>query len=294
MAALPFSGLGAAVRRAGACSAGGLPRSRSALGSLAAIVHARRRRSGAPRRAPCSTDCSAARMVASVSLPIVSTSFFELSSSLSRMASSNWARNSPACRLMMPMYLPIVRSSAGRSFGPMTSSATMPRIKSLLEVMSNIGSTYGAIAARAHACTHARAGGRDASQASIDARPGAPAGLVGSARRRARPACGAPRRSTWLERPSAARPSWRVSSSSAMPFLKLLMPLATSPMIEEILPLPPNSSRATARKMQPVPDAQATHFAIAPLAAAAACACAFGALSQKGLLGQVCHTLICA
>jgi hypothetical protein len=32
-----------------------------------------------------------------------------------------------------------------------------------------------------------------------------------------------------------------------MPFLKLLMPLATSPMIEDILPLPPNINKATAR-----------------------------------------------
>src|SRR5262245_35648978 len=38
-------------------------------------------------------------------------------------------------------------------------------------------------------------------------------------------------------------------SSSLIPFLKLLMPLATSPMIDEILPLPPNSSSATTRKM---------------------------------------------
>src|SRR5215467_4973460 len=42
---------------------------------------------------------------------------------------------------MMPTYLPTVRNSAGRSLGPMTSSATMPRINSLLEVKSNIGST---------------------------------------------------------------------------------------------------------------------------------------------------------
>src|SRR5215467_2462686 len=42
---------------------------------------------------------------------------------------------------MMPTYLPTARNSAGRSLGPMTSSATMPRINSLLEVKSNIGST---------------------------------------------------------------------------------------------------------------------------------------------------------
>ena len=65
--------------------------------------------------------------------------FSAAASSDSRMASSNCARNSFACPRTMPTYLPIVRSSAGKSFGPMTSNATMPSNRSLLEVMSNIG-----------------------------------------------------------------------------------------------------------------------------------------------------------
>src|SRR5271168_1566857 len=36
-------------------------------------------------------------------------------------------------------------------------------------------------------------------------------------------------------------------SSSAMPFLNALMPLATSPIMSEILPRPPKTSRPTAR-----------------------------------------------
>ncbi len=39
---------------------------------------------------------------------------------------------------MMPTYLPMVRSRTGKSFGPMTISATMASSRSLLEVMSNI------------------------------------------------------------------------------------------------------------------------------------------------------------
>src|SRR3984893_7646752 len=38
-------------------------------------------------------------------------------------------------------------------------------------------------------------------------------------------------------------------SSSAKPFLNDLMPLATSPMMSEILPLPPNTSNTTAPTM---------------------------------------------
>src|ERR1700739_3032488 len=36
------------------------------------------------------------------------------------------------------------------------------------------------------------------------------------------------------------------ASSSAMPLLKALMPLATSPIMSEILPRPPNTTRSTA------------------------------------------------
>src|SRR5262249_19523732 len=70
------------------------------------------------------------------------------------------------------------------------------------------------------------------------------------------------------------------SSSSAMPFLKLLMPLATSPMIEEILPLPPNISRATARNSSQCQTLRLPISLSLPLAAAAACV-SLWPLSQK-------------
>ena len=54
------------------------------------------------------------------------------------MASSNWARNSLACPLMMPMYLPMARNRVGKSLGPITRSATTASSNSLLEVRSNI------------------------------------------------------------------------------------------------------------------------------------------------------------
>src|SRR5215475_7287369 len=161
---------------------------------------------------------------------------------------------------MMPTYLPTVRNSAGRSLGPMTSSATMPRINSLLEVKSNIGSTLwrahkpvlpepllpervflDPVFARTSACPSQRPRGRPSAPHPHQVLAPHPA-LLGSTA----DCCS-------LGLPPA--PSKTLggssflagSSSSAMPFLKLLMPLATSPMIEEILPLPPNISRATAK-----------------------------------------------
>src|SRR5262249_37630186 len=148
-------------------------------------------------------------------------------------------------------------NSAGRSLGPMTSSATMPRIKSLLDVKSNIGSTLWRaqkpvfpdqcfptrVARPVLPEPVARASGHP-----IDRRPAADQGFAPH-----RALLGPPADCCSLGLPPA--PSKTLggssflagSSSSAMPFLKLLMPLATSPMIEEILPLPPNISRATAR-----------------------------------------------
>src|SRR5215470_16028365 len=204
-------------------------------------------------------------MAAVVSCSMLSTDFLSSASSLSRIASSNWARNSAAWRLMMPTYLPTVRNSAGRSLGPMTSSATMPRIKSLLEVKSNIGSTLW----RAHkpvfpdqlrdqCCAINRRPAADQVFAPHPALLGSPADCC---------SLGLPPAPSKTLGGSSFLAG---SSSSAMPFLKLLMPLATSPMIEEILPLPPNISRATARNSSQCQTLRLPISLSLPLAAAAA------------------------
>src|SRR5262249_15084807 len=210
-----------------------------------------------------------------------STDFFSSANSLSRIASSNWARNSAACRLMMPTYLPIVRNSAGKSLGPMTSNATMPRIRSLLEVRSNIGSTQW----RAH-------------------EPGAAAGQwqdgIGPAARQVLALQPALLGSTadccsagLLPAPSRTLGGSSFlagSSSSAMPFLKLLMPLATSPMIEEILPLPPNTSSATARNSSQCQTLRLPMSLSLLFAAAAAHLRVCRHYRRNHLRGQGCHT----
>ncbi len=63
-----------------------------------------------------------------------------------------------------------------------------------------------------------------------------------------------------------ARPSWRRRpvSSSAMPFLKLLMPLAMSPISSGILPRP-NTQQHDDQHDQPVPDRKGTHCNSLPM-----------------------------
>ena len=75
-----------------------------------------------------------------------------------------------------------------------------------------------------------------------------------------------------------------------MPFLKLLMPLATSPMIEEILPLPPNSSSATARKMsqcQTLKPPISLSLLLQPRAALHICR----TIAERRGAGQVCRPI---
>src|SRR5262245_64876268 len=83
---------------------------------------------------------------------------------------------------------------------------------------------------------------------------------------------------------SCAGPGAAAVSSSVMPFLKLLMPLATSPMIEEILPLPPNSRSATTRKMSQCQMLKLP-ILVAPFAATAAFA-RFAHYCRKAGVGQ--------
>src|SRR5262245_59447809 len=87
-----------------------------------------------------------------------------------------------------------------------------------------------------------------------------------------------------------AASSFCASSSSAMPFLKLLMPLATSPMIEEILPLPPNISRATARNRSQCQMLRLPMLSSLLLAAEAAFECVCLHYRRMYPCGQVCHT----
>ena len=225
-------------------------------------------------------------MEASVSCWTLSTDFLSSCSSLSRMASSNWARNSAACRLMMPMYLPMVRSSAGRSFGPMTSSATMPRISSLLEVMSNISSTQWRVRARPTA-TDARKLNRRYRASALRA----PARLVGFHARGLAPSACAPSRTFGGSSFLLGSAALAASSSSAMPFLKLLMPLATSPMIDEILPLPPNISSATARNSSQCHTLRLPMSLSLLFAAEAAFLRVCTHYRRKPPRGQVCHTI---
>src|SRR5215831_19757282 len=189
---------------------------------------------------------------------------------------------------MMPTYLPTVRNSAGRSLGPMTSSATMPRINSLLEVKSNIGSTLW----RAHKPVLPEPVLPDPVLPDpVSSEPTAAGTTIGSAADQVlapHPALlGSTADCCSLGLPPA--PSKTLggssflagSSSSAMPFLKLLMPLATSPMIEEILPLPPNISRATARNSSQCQTLRLPIVALAPLCSRSCANACLSALSQK-------------
>src|SRR3954452_14334214 len=66
------------------------------------------------------------------------TCFLMSSSSASRMASLNWAWNSPASRRTLAVIWPTVRSALGRSLGPMTISATPPITSTSPQLMSNM------------------------------------------------------------------------------------------------------------------------------------------------------------
>src|SRR5262245_6587280 len=159
---------------------------------------------------------------------------------------------------MMPTYLPTVRSSAGKSFGPMTSSATMPRIKSLLEVKSNIGSTQW----RAHrpCCPEpmAKSQWRGASARSRSGL-GAPPGLVGLHGR-------------LLLARLAARP---FQNLGRLVLLGRLIVLGHA-LLEAFdalghvahdrgnLAAAAKHQQGHRQEQQPVPNAQATHIALAP------------------------------
>ena len=149
--------------------------------------------------------------------------FFSISSSsASRIIVSRPERKWRAMPRARPTQLPIVRITRGRSFGPITTRATTAMISSSPESIPNM--------APLPAATGLRPGGR--SRASARARLGRRRGVGG--RRSAAP------------RPPARRSGGAASasSSSLMPFLKLLRPLATSPIMSEKRPLP-NRSRMT-------------------------------------------------
>ena len=128
---------GAPLRAGGALAAGIRTGGRQPVGIVRQRIGRCRRLGSAPISASTSwrasvscwsTESSAERIVASVSLPTFSTSLLQLLELALAHGLVELGAKAAAWRLMMPMYLPMVRSNAGRSLGPMTSSATIPRI----------------------------------------------------------------------------------------------------------------------------------------------------------------------
>src|SRR5579885_476833 len=82
------------------------------------------------------TSSSAVPAVAS--FKSFSASFFISASSISRMALENWFWKSLASLLSFPRFCATARTTPGSSFGPITTSATMPITRSSLQPMSNM------------------------------------------------------------------------------------------------------------------------------------------------------------
>src|SRR5208282_5680874 len=161
-----------------------------------------------------------------------SSSLRTFSRSASRIASINWPWNSAAMRRIFPTTCPTVRMTRGRSFGGITASATIATTISLPMSKSNIEDpAERASGARGSVSPcHERRKGR--------AQPTLLTSWTSLA--------STPTRFS-IERGGFGADSARFSvSSSARPFLNDFTPLATSPMMSEILPLPPNSRSATA------------------------------------------------
>src|SRR5579883_1413415 len=157
---------------------------------------------------------------------------FRSAISASRMASWNWLWNSAAILRALPIHCPSVRRSSGSSFGPMAISATIAMRTNSLHPMSNIHTSACAKPSRARPAPTGDGTGLWS--------PGGPQTALLPTSDRAAGACGAVWSMLFIGSGFSA-----TLSSSCMPFLKALMPWATSPIRSEILPRP-NSSRTTA------------------------------------------------
>ncbi len=169
--------------------------------------------------------------------------FLRSAISASRIASWNWFWNSAAISRTLPVHCPTMRSTPGSSFGPMAISATTPMRRNSLHPMSNMKTSAARSAHRRDSpikiCRSAAASAspRARSQRALDLalRLGAPLDVGGGLMIDG--LASALGLSAQLRR---HRPG--------MPFLKALMPWATSPIRSEILPRPPNRQQDARRR----------------------------------------------
>src|SRR6516165_840187 len=157
--------------------------------------------------------------------------FLRSAISASRIASWNWLWNSAAILRALPIHCPSARSTPGSSFGPMAISATTAMRTNSLQPMSNMKDS-------------AQAGPPLPSPASGS--PASPSALVQTALLPTSDRVDVVDDAELCSMDFAGSDlSSAAVSSSRMPFLKALIPWATSPIRSEILPRP-NNSRTTA------------------------------------------------
>ena len=254
--------------------------------------HGRRRRFGAheamradttQRRTP-----SAARMVCSASSPRESPRLFEVGQF--RTAHGPVELGAELRRLPLDdADILLIAQEGGQIFGPMTRSATMPRIKSLLEVMSNIGSTLTAWSARP--TSERCAGAADALLDQIERSPLQPTLL----------AC-TPAGSAGLAGPPSidlgGASFFRAASSLLRlvvlrhALLKLFDAFAIVTKIRDIRRSPPEHQQATGQKQQPMPTLSYPFACSSRSHPHTLGVCHY---RRKGRLARSCHTAcICA